>query len=97
MPAAHISTVDAACVAIDAVLRAALVQHFRSQLQRQLLSAVGSLNVLGNPAGLLRNLTDGMHDLWYEPKQGLVEGGGAEGFARVEKVSLLYSLYFDHV
>eukprot|EP00936_MAST-01D_sp_MAST-1D-sp1_P000738 g738.t1 len=82
----------------DAVLRAALVQHFRSQLQRQLLSVVGSLNVLGNPAGLLRNLTDGMHDLWYEPKQGLVEGGGAEGFARgLGKVSLLYSLYFDHV
>ena len=80
----------------DAVLRAALVQHFRSQLQRQLLSVVGSLNVLGNPAGLLRNLTDGMHDLWYEPKQGLVEGGGAEGFARgLGKVSLHHSPRLD--
>lgn len=38
---------------------------------------VGSLELLGNPTGLVRNVANGVHDLFFLPYRGLTQGPGA--------------------
>jgi vacuolar protein sorting-associated protein 13A/C len=40
---------------------------------QQLYKIVGSLDVIGNPVGLVNGLGSGVHDFFYQPVQGLVK------------------------
>ena len=49
-----------------------LVLHYTKQFLSQLYKIFGSFNFLGNPVGLLENLSSGVKAFFYEPMQGLV-------------------------
>eukprot|EP00808_Paulinella_micropora_P000973 g79679.t1 len=51
----------------------ALQQRYVTDLIGQLHKIVGSMEVLGNPVGLINNLGSGVHDAFYEPYKGLVK------------------------
>ncbi|XP_044259687.1 vacuolar protein sorting-associated protein 13 isoform X2 [Tribolium madens] len=55
--------------------------HYVGQSVKQLYVLVLGLDVLGNPYGLVRGITQGVEDLFYEPFQGAIQGPGefAEG------------------
>uniref|UniRef100_A0A2C9KC68 Intermembrane lipid transfer protein VPS13-like C-terminal domain-containing protein n=1 Tax=Biomphalaria glabrata TaxID=6526 RepID=A0A2C9KC68_BIOGL len=59
------------------------VRHYSGQAVKQMYVLVLGLDVLGNPFGLLRGLSEGIEDLFYEPYQGAIQGPGefAEGLA----------------
>lgn len=44
-----------------------------SQALRQWYKVVGSVEVLGNPVGLVSSLGSGVMDFFYEPAKGLVK------------------------
>ncbi|OQV22887.1 Vacuolar protein sorting-associated protein 13A [Hypsibius exemplaris] len=58
----------------QAQLVAQVQGHYVSQVMKQLYVLVFGLDILGNPFGLLRGVTDGVKDLFYEPYLGAVEG-----------------------
>ncbi|XP_076592336.1 intermembrane lipid transfer protein VPS13C isoform X4 [Chaetodon auriga] len=60
----------------------AVVQHYTEQFLKQLYVLVLGLDVLGNPFGLIRGLSEGVEAFFYEPFQGAVQGPEefAEGF-----------------
>lgn len=35
---------------------------------------LGSLNIIGNPVGLFRNVSSGVSDLFSKPKEGFIQG-----------------------
>ncbi|XP_077862759.1 intermembrane lipid transfer protein VPS13A-like [Saccoglossus kowalevskii] len=59
------------------------IKHYSSQAIKQAYVLVLGLDVLGNPFGFVRGLTEGVTDLFYEPYQGAVQGPEefAEGLA----------------
>ncbi|XP_074183747.1 intermembrane lipid transfer protein VPS13C [Rhinolophus sinicus] len=56
-----------------------VVRHYSEQFLKQMYVLVLGLDVLGNPFGLLRGLSEGVEALFYEPFQGAVQG--SEEFA----------------
>ncbi|XP_053128095.1 intermembrane lipid transfer protein VPS13C isoform X2 [Hemicordylus capensis] len=56
--------------------------HYRDQFLKQMYVLVLGLDVLGNPFGLIRGLSEGVEAFFYEPFQGAVQGPEefAEGF-----------------
>ncbi|XP_071346078.1 intermembrane lipid transfer protein VPS13C isoform X2 [Trachinotus anak] len=60
----------------------AVVRHYSDQFLRQMYVLVLGLDVLGNPFGLIRGLSEGVEAFFYEPFQGAVQGPEefAEGF-----------------
>ncbi|CAI9549566.1 unnamed protein product [Staurois parvus] len=64
-------------------LRHLVVRHYSEQFLKQLYVLVLGLDVLGNPFGLIRGLSEGVEAFFYEPFQGAVQGPEefAEGFA----------------
>ncbi|XP_070568681.1 intermembrane lipid transfer protein VPS13A-like isoform X2 [Ptychodera flava] len=58
--------------------------HYTSQGIKQAYVLLLGLDVLGNPYGLFKDLSEGIGDLFYEPYMGAVQGPGefAEGLAR---------------
>lgn len=67
-------------------LQERLVLHYQEQIISQLYRVLGSADFLGNPVGLLNNVSSGFTDIFYEPYQGIVMHGGKElgvGLARV--------------
>ncbi|KAK1874874.1 Vacuolar protein sorting-associated protein 13C [Dissostichus eleginoides] len=61
----------------------AVVRHYSEQFLKQMYVLVLGLDVLGNPFGLIRGLSEGVEAFFYEPFQGAVQGPEefAEGFA----------------
>uniref|UniRef100_A0A670Z3U9 Vacuolar protein sorting 13 homolog C n=1 Tax=Pseudonaja textilis TaxID=8673 RepID=A0A670Z3U9_PSETE len=59
-----------------------VIGHYRGQFLKQMYILVLGLDVLGNPFGLIRGLSEGVEALFYEPFQGAVQGPEefAEGF-----------------
>ena len=53
-----------------------LFAHYNSQLFQQILSVLGSLEILTVPADLLGNVGTGVISFFYAPLQGLVQGPG---------------------
>ncbi|ESO95114.1 hypothetical protein LOTGIDRAFT_160876 [Lottia gigantea] len=51
-----------------------MTRHYAGQAIKQMYVLVLGLDVLGNPFGLLRGLSEGVGDLFYEPYQGLIQG-----------------------
>ncbi|XP_030269125.1 vacuolar protein sorting-associated protein 13C [Sparus aurata] len=60
----------------------AVVRHYTEQFLKQMYVLVLGLDVLGNPFGLIRGLSEGVEAFFYEPFQGAVQGPEefAEGF-----------------
>ncbi|XP_035538229.1 vacuolar protein sorting-associated protein 13C [Morone saxatilis] len=60
----------------------AVVRHYTEQFVKQMYVLVLGLDVLGNPFGLIRGLSEGVEAFFYEPFQGAVQGPEefAEGF-----------------
>ncbi|XP_041355806.1 vacuolar protein sorting-associated protein 13A-like isoform X2 [Gigantopelta aegis] len=60
-----------------------MTRHYAGQAIKQMYVLVLGLDVLGNPFGLLRGLSEGAVDLFYEPYQGAIQGPEefAEGLA----------------
>ncbi|XP_053284291.1 intermembrane lipid transfer protein VPS13C [Pleuronectes platessa] len=52
----------------------AVVRHYTEQFLRQMYVLVLGLDVLGNPFGLIRGLSEGVEAFFYEPIQGAVQG-----------------------
>ncbi|XP_072235878.1 intermembrane lipid transfer protein VPS13C isoform X2 [Leuresthes tenuis] len=60
----------------------AVTRHYSEQFLKQMYVLVLGLDVLGNPFGLIRGLSEGVEAFFYEPFQGAVQGPEefAEGF-----------------
>ncbi|KAM7424819.1 hypothetical protein PAMA_000939 [Pampus argenteus] len=60
----------------------AVLRHYSEQFLKQMYVLVLGLDVLGNPFGLIRGLSEGVEAFFYEPFQGAVQGPEefAEGF-----------------
>ncbi|XP_061592670.1 intermembrane lipid transfer protein VPS13C isoform X5 [Cololabis saira] len=60
----------------------AVLRHYSEQFLKQMYVLVLGLDVLGNPFGLIRGLSEGVEAFFYEPFQGAVQGPDefAEGF-----------------
>ncbi|KAL6927429.1 hypothetical protein ACO0SA_003727 [Hanseniaspora valbyensis] len=50
-------------------LKEDVISHYNNEIYSQLLKLVGYADVLGNPIGLLNNLSDGVADIFYSPYQ----------------------------
>uniref|UniRef100_A0A8C0ZIH3 Vacuolar protein sorting-associated protein 13C-like n=1 Tax=Cyanistes caeruleus TaxID=156563 RepID=A0A8C0ZIH3_CYACU len=63
-------------------LRTRVIRHYSEQFLKQMYVLVLGLDVLGNPFGLIRGLSEGVEAFFYEPFQGAVQGPEefAEGF-----------------
>uniref|UniRef100_A0A3Q2C8L3 Vacuolar protein sorting 13 homolog C n=1 Tax=Cyprinodon variegatus TaxID=28743 RepID=A0A3Q2C8L3_CYPVA len=61
----------------------AVGRHYTEEFLKQMYVLVLGLDVLGNPFGLIRGLSEGVEAFFYEPFQGAVQGPEefAEGFA----------------
>ncbi|XP_052457976.1 intermembrane lipid transfer protein VPS13C isoform X3 [Carassius gibelio] len=59
-----------------------VIRHYSEQFLTQMYVLVLGLDVLGNPFGLIRGLSEGVEAFFYEPIQGAVQGPEefAEGF-----------------
>ncbi|CAI9176855.1 unnamed protein product [Rangifer tarandus platyrhynchus] len=51
-----------------------VVRHYSEQFLKQMYVLVLGLDVLGNPFGLIRGLSEGFEAFFYEPFQGAVQG-----------------------
>ncbi|XP_051757759.1 intermembrane lipid transfer protein VPS13C isoform X4 [Ctenopharyngodon idella] len=52
----------------------AVIRHYTEQFLTQMYVLVLGLDVLGNPFGLIRGLSEGVEAFFYEPIQGAVQG-----------------------
>uniref|UniRef100_A0A671MWF0 Vacuolar protein sorting-associated protein 13C-like n=1 Tax=Sinocyclocheilus anshuiensis TaxID=1608454 RepID=A0A671MWF0_9TELE len=52
----------------------AVIRHYSEQFLTQMYVLVLGLDVLGNPFGLIRGLSEGVEAFFYEPIQGAVQG-----------------------
>ncbi len=50
-------------------LQAAAVDHYAKQAIKQIYVLVLGLDIIGNPFGLIRDLSSGVEDFFYEPIQ----------------------------
>nr|XP_012773474.2 vacuolar protein sorting-associated protein 13A isoform X2 [Maylandia zebra] len=51
-----------------------VLRHYSKQAIKQMYVLVLGLDVLGNPFGLIRGLSEGVEDFFYEPYQGAIQG-----------------------
>ncbi|WKX92088.1 hypothetical protein Q1695_010264 [Nippostrongylus brasiliensis] len=55
-------------------LNGEIASHYTKQALRQMYVLVLGLDIIGNPFGLVRDLSAGVEDLFYQPFQGLIQG-----------------------
>ncbi|CAB3407867.1 unnamed protein product [Caenorhabditis bovis] len=55
-------------------LNAEIISHYAKQFIKQLYVLVLGLDIIGNPFGLVRDLSAGVEDLFYQPFQGAIQG-----------------------
>ncbi|XGW23678.1 hypothetical protein V3C99_005698 [Haemonchus contortus] len=55
-------------------LNSEIISHYTKQALRQMYVLVLGLDIIGNPFGLVRDLSAGVEDLFYQPFQGLIQG-----------------------
>lgn len=51
-----------------------LIAHYKQTCINQLYKIFGSLNIIGNPLSLFRNISTGFKDLTTKPAEGFVKG-----------------------
>lgn len=71
---------------IDTVdnLTGELIKRYKSDCMSQLYKVFGSLNIIGNPMGLFKNISTGFKDLHEKPAQGFVNGPAEFGLGIAE-------------
>lgn len=62
------------CIDTLAGINNKLMGHYKGLFTSQIYKVVGSLNIIGNPMGLFRNISTGFKDLKDKPKEGFVKG-----------------------
>ncbi|NXA51596.1 VP13A protein, partial [Nothocercus julius] len=55
-------------------LQSAVIKHYSKQAIKQMYVLILGLDVLGNPFGFIRGLSEGVEALFYEPYQGAIQG-----------------------
>uniref|UniRef100_A0A8R1Z6F4 Uncharacterized protein n=1 Tax=Pristionchus pacificus TaxID=54126 RepID=A0A8R1Z6F4_PRIPA len=55
-------------------LNGEIISHYTKQAIKQLYVLVLGLDIIGNPFGLVRDLSSGVEDLFYQPFQGAIQG-----------------------
>uniref|UniRef100_A0A4W5L2E6 Vacuolar protein sorting 13 homolog A n=1 Tax=Hucho hucho TaxID=62062 RepID=A0A4W5L2E6_9TELE len=55
-------------------LQCEVIRHYSKQAIKQMYVLVLGLDVLGNPFGLIRGLSEGVEAFFYEPYQGAIQG-----------------------
>ena len=73
-----------------------LSTHYHESIMNGILSVVGSVQALGNPLGLFKNISSGLSDFITEPAEGLVQGnllGFGQGLAKGSKSLIKKSVY----
>jgi vacuolar protein sorting-associated protein 13A/C len=50
------------------------IEHYKQTLAKTLLKVIGSIDIIGNPVGLVKSITSGLQDLIEKPMEGMVEG-----------------------
>ncbi|EGT37999.1 hypothetical protein CAEBREN_29401 [Caenorhabditis brenneri] len=55
-------------------LNGEIVSHYAKQFIKQVYVLVLGLDIIGNPFGLVRDLSAGVEDLFYQPFQGAIQG-----------------------
>ena len=56
------------------LLKIKIYQHYKANLTYQLFKLLGSLDLIGNPLGLLNSVKEGITDAITKPIQGFVKG-----------------------
>jgi len=51
-----------------------IISQYKGDVINQFYKIFGSLNIIGNPMGLLRNISTGFQDLTTKPAKGFVQG-----------------------
>jgi vacuolar protein sorting-associated protein 13A/C len=77
------------CVDTLAGINQKLMNHYKNTVIKQFYKIFGSLNIIGNPMGLFRNISTGFKDLKDKPSEGLVKGPLEFGKGMVEGTSSL--------
>lgn len=62
------------CVDTLAGINQKLINHYKNSVIKQFYKIFGSLNIIGNPIGLFRNISTGIKDLKDKPSEGFVQG-----------------------
>ncbi|XP_050801389.1 intermembrane lipid transfer protein VPS13A [Gopherus flavomarginatus] len=55
-------------------LQSAVIRHYSKQAIKQMYVLILGLDVLGNPFGFIRDLSEGVEAFFYEPYQGAIQG-----------------------
>uniref|UniRef100_A0A8C0H0U0 Vacuolar protein sorting 13 homolog A n=1 Tax=Chelonoidis abingdonii TaxID=106734 RepID=A0A8C0H0U0_CHEAB len=55
-------------------LQSAVIRHYSKQAIKQMYVLLLGLDVLGNPFGFIRDLSEGVEAFFYEPYQGAIQG-----------------------
>uniref|UniRef100_A0A8C3I4T9 Vacuolar protein sorting 13 homolog A n=1 Tax=Chrysemys picta bellii TaxID=8478 RepID=A0A8C3I4T9_CHRPI len=55
-------------------LQSAVIKHYSKQAIKQMYVLILGLDVLGNPFGFIRDLSEGVEAFFYEPYQGAIQG-----------------------
>jgi len=58
-----------------------ILRHYKNDLLAQWYKIVFGIAILGNPAGALENMADGVMSFFLEPAKGMVENPGILGFS----------------
>lgn len=61
----------------SAQMQTQVVSHYRQQLMLQIYVVIFGLDVLGNPYGLIKDITEGLGELFYEPLLDTIQGEDA--------------------
>merc|ERR1719242_1843549 len=59
-----------------------LSSHYTGELLRGFFNIIGSLEILGNIAGLTNSVRSGLQDFWFEPQNGTTPGQVFKGFGK---------------
>ena len=72
------------CVDTSEGITQKIISRYKGDVVTQLYKVFGSLNIIGNPMGLLRNISTGFQDLATKPAKGFVHGPAEFGLGILE-------------
>ena len=72
------------CIDTSEGITQKIISRYKGDVVTQLYKVFGSLNIIGNPMGLLRNISTGFEDLATKPAKGFVQGPAEFGKGIIE-------------
>ncbi|ELP90075.1 tipc, putative [Entamoeba invadens IP1] len=72
-----------------ASLKQVFIEHYYKQIMNQAILLFANSSFLGNPRGLLKDISTGCHDFFYEPAQGLTVSASSFGHGMAKGVRSL--------